>query len=77
MTLTEEHEVIGPVRFEVMAPSDREDWVVVVMRWRASDGAEFLPIVAEFHEDYESLAEEMASRLNVRAMAAGHLLDAS
>lgn len=55
--------------FEVMDLADEDGWVGVVRRYR--DGAgEYIPVVAKFAEEYADLAEEVATRLTMRDLAA-------
>jgi hypothetical protein len=45
------------------------EWVGVVHPYRDSTGAEYLPLVATFREEYADMAQEFADRLNVRDLA--------
>src|SRR5205814_8526811 len=55
--------------YEVMSQSDRDGWVCVVRRFTDQEGHEFIPMVAELRDEYADLADEMATRLNVREMS--------
>jgi len=61
--------------YEVMSQSDRNGWVCVVRRFTDHDGHEFIPMVAEFRDEYVDLADEMATRLNVRELSCSSTSD--